>query len=1189
MKRRKLTAVIGIIAALALLFTACAETTAPETTPEPELAPVVNTYTASAKGYGGDVTATMTVTDDVITWIAFEGANETPGIGADALTRFNEILAGFEGRDVASATIDIDVVSGATVTSNAAKMALSQVLLEATGKAAVEAVLKDGDYTAEAWGFSLTTPLSVSVSIAGGRITKITPDVENSGETDQIIATAIDNMIPRILEEQSLAVDAVSGATSSSNAIKSAVRDCLKQSMAAAGMSEADIDIALSAFYREPAYLKKDAAPVDINTGVVVVGAGGTGCLAALEAANLGADTLVIETSAKYGGTSALTCGPMAVNSPKQVAANGGVDLVDEDLLLSTWLADARAEEGSVSAEIISYFSAFSGYNIDWMAEQGFEPFTLAIPFKYPQFCVWTMYPGWNAGRVHGAGLTHDYFNAIMQRYADLGGKTMFETTGLELLLDGGGNVMGVKAVGYDGQTYNIYADAVVIATGGYAGNEELLIKYTKSDEVGAYQTYGVTVNRGVSIAMGEQVDAKLADNIDIVMAHFSAPSKRIHMFDAVYNQVPTAFVVNEAVLDVNTNGERFINEVNASADAGDETARYYTIIGSHQLDSIKENGFIGTTRGMYMNPGALDPGTPLPEIDKVIDAGIELGFIFKADTIEGLAQAINKGVGAPMTKLKETVEAYNALCAAGADTQFGKPVEFLVPVEGEYFIAVEASPIIYSTCGGLTVDSAMRVVTNSGESLPNLFAAGTDTIGMLLYDEYTDYGGVAQSWAFCSGRMAGASAAMVSLQSQDITAQAKAATQADELAKAYADALFDKVKVERVAQDVYRVAGNAAYLPGLCAALGDDAARGVNYAAVLLDAPSGAAEGRVKGIQYAVGYGTWEKDDALTVKNGKALYLLQLDDAMNRHMGAVLTIDWGGSESKVTVYTDLLIMGKDASTGELVNARVVEGASLDDTLKKAACINVGLSVRLAGMSENERIYTLTGRLPELPVLTSLLKLDTAAGENYAAVLLEAPEGYNNGKASIKGVTSLDGRTELSVAHPKARAVTMADGTRGIMYVQRIDTGVILPMGGVCVNVEWTASGMEKKDMTYKLLFTELDYDTQIMDMTAALKAVNALQKGISIEATGANTWRVRGVGAEGAEVNVLLQAPSRTDAYMTLQIGDVVMENPGTQVLNTVTLKPGDKAEITAVWTTPPSFWSPPVSYTVTYTFVCE
>jgi len=1187
MKRRKLTAVISIIAALTLLC-ACATSSAPQPEQEPETTPVVSSFAASAKGYGGDVTFTLTTSDGVITSLAFDGAGETPGIGADAIARFNETLSRHVGEKLESADIAIDAVSGATVTSNAAKLALSQVLLEAAGKTAVEPRLKDGEYAAEAWGFSLTTPLSVSVKIEGGKLAAIVPDVENGGETDQIIATAIENMIPRILQEQSLAVDAVSGATSSSNAIKTAVRDCLEQAMAAAGMSDADIAIAINAFYKAPSYLKTDAQPVEIHTGVLVVGAGGSGSLAALEAANLGADTLVIETSAKYGGTSALTCGPMAVNSPEQVAMNGGVDLVDEDLLLSTWFADARVEKGSVRDDIITYFSALSGYNIDWMAEQGFEKFTLAIPFKYPQFRVWTMYPGWNAGKVHGAGLTHGYFNNIMQRYAELGGKTMFETTGEELLLDGSGNVLGVKAVGYDGQVYHIYADAVVIATGGYAGNEEMLVEYTKSDEVGAYQAYGVTTNRGTSIVMGKQVDAKLADNIDIVMAHFSAPSKRIHLFDAVYNQVPTAFVVNEAVLDVNTNGERFINEVNASADAGDETARYYTIVGSKQLENIKKNGFTGTTTGMYMNPGSIPPGTPLPEIDKVIDAGIELGFIFKADTIEGLAQAIREGTGAPMAKLKETVEAYNALCAAGEDKQFGKPAQYLVPVEGEYFIAVEASPIIYSTCGALTVDSAMRVVKNSGESIPNLFAAGTDTIGMLLYDEYTDYGGVAQSWSFCSGRMAGASAAMASLKAQDITSQAKAAAKTDEKAKVYADALFEDVTVERVKEDVYRVSGSAAYLPGLCAALGDDAAKGVNYAAVLLDAPAGATQGRVKRVEYAVGEGAWEKDDAIAVKDGKALYLLQLNDAANRHMGAVLTIDWGGKTSKVTVYTDLLVMGEDAGAGELVNARAAEGASLDGVLKEAACIDVGLEVRLAGSSEHERIYTLTGRIPELPALTSLLKLDTEAGDHYAVVLLEAPEGYEGGKAAVAGVTSLDGSVELSNAHPKAKAVTLADGTRGILYVQRFEAGV-LNMGGVCVKVDWTASGMENRQITYKLLFTELEYGSQIMDMTAALKAAGASQKGIRVEATGENTWRVVGVGEQGAEVNVLLQAPSKTDVYMTLQIGDTLIENPENRVQHQIALKPGEKAEITAVWTTPASFWSPPVPYTVTYTFVCE
>lgn len=99
----------------------------------------------------------------------------------------------------------------------------------------------------------------------------------------------------------------------------------------------------------------------------------------------------------------------------------------------------------------------------------------------------------------------------------------MFETTGTELIVENG-EVLGVRAVGYDGQVYDLYAKAVVLATGGYGGNEEMLLEYTKSDEVGAYQLYGVATNVGTAITMGQQVDAKLADNIDVVMAHFSAP-----------------------------------------------------------------------------------------------------------------------------------------------------------------------------------------------------------------------------------------------------------------------------------------------------------------------------------------------------------------------------------------------------------------------------------------------------------------------------------------------------------------------------------------------------------------------------------------------------------------------------------------------------------------------------------------
>lgn len=1179
--KRKHT-LLCLILCLAMALSACGpaqnETTAEPTVETTVPTPKEEVYTAAAKGFGGDVTVTITVLDGIVKGIDFVGPSETPAIGGDALQKFNTACGSYVGQAL-STGFSIDTVSGATATSNAAAAALANALFQASGQNAVQAVLADGTYTASVWGFSLDTTLPVTVTIAGGKMTEIIPDVANSGETDQIIKTAIDNMIPRILAEQSVAVDAVSGATSSSNAIKSAVVACLEQALIAGGVPENQVDIAMKTYYKDPSYDKTGATPVEITTGVLVVGGGGTGCLAALEAANLGADTLVIETSAKYGGTSALTCGPMVVNSPAQVAATGGVDLVDEDLLYSTWLEDARLAEGSVGAQIIDDFMKLSGYNIDWMEAQGFETFTTAITFKFPQFAVWTMYPGWNAGKVHGAGLPHSYFDNIMARYTSLGGKTMFETTGTDLLVGDDGSIQGVVAVGYDNQVYHIYADAVILATGGYAGNEEMLKQYTLSNDIGVFQAYGLTVNKGAGILMAQSVGARLPENMGMTMAHFSAPSKRIHMFDSVYNQVPTAFIVNQYVLDVNTNGERYISETSADPDSGDETPRYYTIVGSKQLDSIRENGFVGTTNGMYMNPGSIPPGTPLPEIDKVIDAGVELGFIFKADTLEGLAATIKAGVGAPMEKLAETVANYNAMCAAGVDTQFGKPAEYMIPVEGEYFVAIEATPIMYSTCGGIDVDTEMRVVKEDGTSIENLFAAGTDSIGVMLYDEYIDYGGVAQSWAFCSGRMAGTQAAMYSLNATDISADVKAAVKADPQMAAYADLLTQDVTVEKVSENTYDVSGEAAYVPGVGALLGKDTDDGVNYVALLLDAPAGAAAGTVTKATALVGEGEKVLADPVTVANGKALYILQVNHDTNRQMGLKLTVDYAGQAVEYTIYTDLLVMGEEVGHGVDVTAEAVAAAAADSKLKKVSCINVGLNVSFMGEGENHMVYALTGVLPSLPKMTEVLKADGTTGEHYAVVLLKAPAGYEKGKLTV-------GSTSLAAAY--AKAVTLEDGTKAILYVQKFDAGVTLPVGSVKIEAQCSASGMEDKTMTYSIMFTELEYGAQLMDMGAALNAQDLNTAKVSITATAENTWKVSGL-KEAGEVTVLLAAPNMGGRYQSLVINGAPVEITSNLMPFVIAMTPGQSVTVEAVWTTPASFWSAATDYPVSYTFVCE
>lgn len=158
--------------------------------------------------------------------------------------------------------------------------------------------MNDGTYTAEGSGFSLTAKIPVTVEVKDNKITSIT--VGKNGETMGMIAAVENLYIPRVIEHQSLAVDAITGATASSLGVRTAVADCLGQAGADASLLNTKIP-------------KSTATETD-DVDIVVVGMGSSGTCAALEAAESGANVLAIDKAGKWGGTGVVTSGPASVN-----------------------------------------------------------------------------------------------------------------------------------------------------------------------------------------------------------------------------------------------------------------------------------------------------------------------------------------------------------------------------------------------------------------------------------------------------------------------------------------------------------------------------------------------------------------------------------------------------------------------------------------------------------------------------------------------------------------------------------------------------------------------------------------------------------------------------------------------------------------------------------------------------------
>ncbi len=334
-----------------------------------------------------------------------------------------------------------------------------------------------------------------------------------------------------------------------------------------------------------------------------------------------------------------------------------------------------------------------------------------------------------------------------------MGGEYLLETEATRLLFEDG-NCVGVKAVKADGTDVTIHAKAVLCCSGGYAGSEALQRRFQGD----AYKLYGMYPNDGKMIESAVENGAATYSIGIYPMSHFVAPSQITTCFSFADNDIPYGLVCTAEAMAVNRNGERFIDESAIAMEAFYQGSEFFTVYSSDQIDVLREQGLSANASGRYLSQGGVVADTPLANIDAVIDYGVDAGFIYKAATLDELAEQL----GMPAANLKASVAGYRPDGDA-----FGKdPSKFerLGPVseDAEYYVAFTGCPYIYSTCGGLDVNENFQVLDTEGNVIPGLFACGTDSMGVLFNENkaYTNYGGCAQGYCFVSGRDAGSFAA---------------------------------------------------------------------------------------------------------------------------------------------------------------------------------------------------------------------------------------------------------------------------------------------------------------------------------------------------------------------------------------------------------------------------------------------
>ena len=677
------------------------------------------TYTGEATGMG-TLKAEVTVGETGIESVVIDGPEETPTIGGAALEELTTQVMDSQGAE-------IDGVAGATITSEAVRVAVGKALAEAAGgtdEGTEKAAVADGTYQAKTPSFGVMKEMELAVTFEDNAITKIETVCAGSAtqadedEYSPQYATVEENFFPRVIESQSLSVDAISGATVSSNAARAIIAKVIDENGGNSAEWYTDIE-------------KSSDTVVLEDYDVAIVGLGSSGVAAYLSAAENGATVFGIETAAKIGGNGTNTAGPLAVNPARQVEANAGEDFVDPDELLEAWM---EYTDGDAKEEIVKLFIDESGATLGWLEDNwDFLFMDNMFAFYDPHgWKLWTMYSDKTFTSKDIA-----YVNS-MEAAKALNEKNdyMTELTATKLIKDEDGKVVGVEAQYYDATMYEIYADDVIIAAGGYIGNAEMTQKYTGA----VWHTKGMTQCDGFAIREGLELGGALF-NEDVAVEDHIAQLDTIIRSDDYSNDDKS--ILTSLVLDLNyqfidSEGNAFdpnYNGLGIAFNAWEAGANYYVLINEEEYNSIRENGLISFNMPMFFGQGgSYEEGTPVENLDQIMEMGAQFNDVFIADSLEDLGDQI--GVRINLQDLHGQTE--------------GK------------IYCIKGAAYVDSTCGGLDIDTQMHLLKEDGTPVENVYIVGNDSLGTLNESgkAYVTYGGCAQGWALTSGRLAGANAA---------------------------------------------------------------------------------------------------------------------------------------------------------------------------------------------------------------------------------------------------------------------------------------------------------------------------------------------------------------------------------------------------------------------------------------------
>ena len=598
-----------------------------------------------------------------------------------------------------------------------------------------------GEFTGTAKG--LGGDVTVTITLEDSKITNVVAECKD--ETEGIGTKALESMPEAMKEAGSINVDTVATATVTSNAILEAAKAAIES----AGLNPEDY---MATSTSEPVA----AEDVTKDCDVVVVGAGGAGMTAAITASDAGKSVIIVESQGVAGGNSVRSTGGMnaaktTYQDENEFGEEAGVEKTlnaaeaytgDNEDFVKELTETVKTQWSEYQANPTGYFDSVELFELDTMiGGKGINDPELvktlvensADAIDWLESIGATLH---NVGQFGGAAVKRihrpvndegktlavgSYVVPILEKNVeDRGIEVMFNTTANKILTDDNGAACGIVAEGKNGETVTINAKAVVLASGGFGANNEMVAE--QNPQLNGYITTNAPGILGQGIKMAQEIGAGTVDMNQI----------QLH---------PTVHVAEDGSANLITEGLRGDGAILVNKEA----KRFFDEVSTRDKVSAAENEQTDGMAWMIVDQKMYDAST-------VIQNYVKKGWMVSGDSVEDLAKAMDVDAAT----LQETIDNWNTCVENKEDAEFGR-TSFASPLEGTFY-AITVQPGVHHTMGGLTIDTSAEVLDGvHGNAIAGLFAAGEITGGVHGANRL---GGNAVADFTVFGRIAGQSAA---------------------------------------------------------------------------------------------------------------------------------------------------------------------------------------------------------------------------------------------------------------------------------------------------------------------------------------------------------------------------------------------------------------------------------------------